>query len=64
MPDLLGWDAEKAIEKLNALGIQWTIDISRPPKNNILKGYYRIIKQNDDGGTCRLTLSKVADDFR
>ena len=64
MPDLLGWDADKGIEKLVSLNIPWTIEISKPPNDRVSGGYYKIIKQVEDGGTCRLTLSMIPDDYR
>ena len=64
MPDLLGWDAEKGIEKLSSLGLQWEAEVTKPPNSKISGGQYKIIKQIKSGNIWCLTLSMVPDNFR
>jgi hypothetical protein len=64
MIDLLGLDAEKAMECLSEKGLSWETEITEPPRKPLDTGYFKVIKQELSEGTYRLTLCKVPDDFR
>ncbi len=64
MIDLLGLDAEKAIELLSGRGLSWITEVSEPPTKQLNDGYLKVIKQEFAEGEYRLTLCKVPDSFR
>ncbi|GAB1476690.1 hypothetical protein MASR2M70_15260 [Bacillota bacterium] len=64
MPDFLGWDADKAREFLKGEGVAWTEEITEPPFKRPAGGIYKVIKQEYEEGTYRLTLCLVPDNFR
>lgn len=64
MRDLLGWDADRVRAFLKAEGLVWSEEITEPPRNKPAGGSYRVIKQDYEEGTYRLTLCLVPDDFR
>ncbi|MGI6733936.1 MAG: hypothetical protein ACOX4J_07200 [Anaerovoracaceae bacterium] len=64
MLDLLGLDAEKALEVLSGKGLSWETVITEPPRKSLDTGCLKVIKQELIEGAYRLTLCKVPDDFR
>lgn len=64
MIDLLGTDFEEAEEILKAKGLIWTVSVSEPPNKKINNGCLKVIKQEIQEGSYRLTLCKVPDDYR
>lgn len=68
MENLLGLWEDEAVSLLKAKGLSYRLELTQAPDKPGLEkyenSYPRVIKQDIENGSCKLTVSMVPDDFR
>lgn len=68
MENLLGLLEEEAVSLLEEKGVPYSLELTKAPSNRGLEKYenryLRVIKQDIENGTYKLTVSMVPDNFR